>query len=101
MCDMQFDLILAPLPAKQHLWEASDEFMWKAESEKEFGVHSEFGLTASGELVRLEKGRPYCKDAVLLDKSSEVSRAAQWEEWCSGIDGIGGLVMLAASLMGH
>jgi hypothetical protein len=103
MCDLQTDLILAPLPAKKQLWEAGDEFVWKAESEREPGVQTAFGLAANGELVKLDEGQLYCSDAVLLHKSLDArtpSRStANWEEWCSGMDGFGGLVMLAASLI--
>ncbi|PMD16193.1 hypothetical protein NA56DRAFT_731411 [Hyaloscypha hepaticicola] len=74
MCTLQADLILAPLPARKQLWEAPDEFVWKAESKKDPGAQTDFGLTAN--------------------ESSE-----NWEEWCLGMDGFGGLVMLAASLI--
>jgi hypothetical protein len=103
MCDLQTDLVLAPLPAKKQLWEAGDEFLWKAESEREPGVQTAFGLAANGELVNLDEGQLYCSDAVLLHKSLDAripSRStANWEEWCSGMDGFGGLVMLTASLI--
>ena len=102
-CDLQKDLILAPLPAKKQLWEASDEFTWKTESEREPGIQTAFALTVNGELVRLEEGQSYCADGVLLykplDRNSS-SGITNWEEWCSGMDGFGGLVMLAASLIG-
>lgn len=101
MCDLPTDLILAPLPAKRQLWEAGDKFAWKAEGQKEPGVQVAFGLAADGEIVRLDEGRLSCNDAWLsLDTNTSPSRStASWEEWCSGIDGYGGLVMLAASLI--
>ena len=87
MCNLQTDLILAPLPAKKQLWEASDEFLWKAESEKKPGAQTAFGLATNGELVKLDEGQLYCSDAVLLQKSSDpktYSRStANWEEWCA------------------
>lgn len=103
MCDLhQTDLLLAPLPARKHLWEADNEYAWKAESEKEPGVQTTFGLTAKGELVKLDEGQLYCKEELLPYKSSDAitpSRSTgHWEEWCSGMDGFGGLVMLVASL---
>ncbi|KAI9745012.1 MAG: hypothetical protein M1818_001290 [Claussenomyces sp. TS43310] len=102
MCDMQRDLILAPLPAKKQLWEAGDEFIWKAESEREPRFQTAYGLAANGELVKVDKGQLYCGDSVLLYKSADTrtpsSSPANWEEWCSGMDGFGGLIMLAASL---
>ena len=103
MCDLQKDLILAPLPAKKQLWEADDEFVWKAKSEREPGMQTAFGLAANGELVVLDEGQLYCSDAVLLYKSlgarTPSRSTANWEEWCSGMDGLGGVVMLAASLI--
>jgi hypothetical protein len=105
MCMIQTGLILGPLPAKKQLWEASDEFAWKAETEREHGVQTDFGLAANGELVKLEEGHLYCDDAVLLCQSLDTTRipamsnAHPWEEWCSGMDGFGGLVILAASLV--
>ncbi|KUJ15935.1 uncharacterized protein LY89DRAFT_670467 [Mollisia scopiformis] len=103
MCALQKDLVLAPLPAKKQLWEASDEFTWRAERERDPRSKSDFGLAANGELVELDEGQMYCSDAVLLYKSLDARvperRGAMWEDWCSGMDGFGGLVMLAASLI--
>ncbi len=103
MCNLQRELILAPLPAKKQLWEAGDELVWKAEMEREVGVQTAFGLAANGELVKVDEEHLHCSDMVLLDQSLESrtpSRStANWEEWCSGMDGFGGLVMLAASLI--
>jgi hypothetical protein len=107
MCDLQMDLILAPLPAKKQLWEAGDEIVWKTEIETEIetelGAQTAFGLAENGELVKLGRGQLYCSDGMLLHKSMDTrttSRSiAGWEEWCSGMDGFGGFVMLAASLI--
>ena len=103
MCDHPTDLILAPLPAKKQLWEAGDEFAWKAECEREPRFQTAFGLAANGELVKLDEGQLHGSDTVLLHKSLDAGTpsrgTANWEEWCSGMDGFGGLVMLAASLI--
>jgi len=103
MCHLQGDLILAPLPAKKQLWEAGDEFAWKAESESEPRIQTAFGLAATGELVEFFEGQPYCSDAALLykplDTRAPSGSTENWREWCSGMDGLGGLVMLAASLI--
>lgn len=102
-CTLQTDLILAPLPAQKQLWEAGDEFAWKANSDKR-GARTDFGLAASGELVRMYEGQLYCDGKALLyesfDSRAPASSTGTWEEWCSGMDGFGGLVMLlAASLV--
>ncbi|KAK3686799.1 hypothetical protein LTR37_019432 [Vermiconidia calcicola] len=104
MCDQPSDLVLAPLPASKYLWEAGDEHTWKAEIERRSGIHTAFGLTGNGELVKLNQVQPCRTDAVLLHQQSSgnspSASSANWEEWCSGMDGFGGLVMLAASLVG-
>jgi len=103
MCTLQTDLILAPLPARKQLWEARNEFVWKTESKKDPGAQADFGLTANGELVKMDDGQLYCSDGVLLYKPLDARTPSEssdnWEEWCSGMDGFGGLVMLAASLI--
>lgn len=105
MCPLPDDLIMAPLPARRQLWEASEESVWKMESRRgPPGAQASFGLTGGGEIVRLDEDRLSCGDAWV--PSSRASGAAEpdpslgWEEWCSGMDGFGGLVMLAASLLG-
>ena len=106
MCDLhQTDMLLAPLPAKKQLWEAGDELVWKAESEGEpGGLQTAFGLAANGDLVRVDDGWLQCGDTPVLrskslDERTPARSTANWEEWCSGMDGFGGLVMLAASLV--
>ena len=105
-CDLhRTDLLLASLPAKKQLWEAGDELVWKAESEgRTGGLQTAFGLATNGDLVRVDEGRSHCAHAPVLrskslDERTSVRRTANWEEWCSGMDGFGGLVMLAASLV--
>ncbi|KFZ09835.1 hypothetical protein V502_08445 [Pseudogymnoascus sp. VKM F-4520 (FW-2644)] len=90
-----------PLPAKKQLWEATDEFTWKMESEREPWAQTNFGLATNGELVKLDQGQLHCSDEVLpYELSGAPSRStANWEEWCSGMDGLGGLVMLTASFI--
>ncbi|KAI0545490.1 hypothetical protein F4679DRAFT_561112 [Xylaria curta] len=103
MCDMPTEFILAPLPAKKQLWEAGDEFSWKAESQRKPGIQVSFGLATDGELIELDESRLSCSDSWLSSQSTSPkapSRStANWEEWCAGMDGFGGLVMLAASLV--
>lgn len=103
ICDLHADLIIAPLPAKKQLWEASDEFVWKTESDRDPGTQTAYGLAANGDLVKMGEGELPCRDEMLLQKSLDAkppSRStANWEDWCSGMDGLGGLVMLTASLV--
>ncbi|KAI9688758.1 MAG: hypothetical protein M1822_001115 [Bathelium mastoideum] len=103
MCNLQTGLVMAPLPARKHLWEASDEYVWKTESDREPGAKTAFGMATNGDLVKVDEGQIYCTDAELLhpplDTGVPTRDTANWEEWCSGMDGFGGLVMLAASLI--
>jgi hypothetical protein len=101
LCGFKKDLILAPLPAKKQLWEAGNEFMWKMESGREPWAHIDFGFATNGELVRLDEFQIYCsgKELPYALSGASLRSTANWEEWCSGMDGLGGLVMLTASLI--
>ncbi|ROV92918.1 hypothetical protein VSDG_06322 [Cytospora chrysosperma] len=103
LCDLPSDLILAPLPARRQLWEAGDEFAWKTEGQKEPGIQVSFGLARDGEIVNIDEARLSCSDSWLSQQSWDAGTSsrstASWEDWCSGMDGFGGLVMLAASLI--
>jgi len=103
LCEVKTELILAPLPAKKQLWEAGGEIEWKAEIEREPGAQTNFALAANGELVKLAEGQLYCGNAATLKKPFNVRTSStgteNWLEWCSGMDGLGGLVMLTASLI--
>lgn len=134
MCVADGEVLLAPLPAQKQLWEAPDQHAWQRDGEMESVQYIEFGLTKSGQLVKLGGGGGVTVDAA-ASSSSTVGRpdptataatgttatmttgptsgsmgamAAQptgattvlkWNEWCSGMDGIGNLVMLAACLI--
>ncbi|KAH8434260.1 uncharacterized protein LDX57_011898 [Aspergillus melleus] len=94
MCKAVGDVILAPLPAQKQLWEAPDYKVWKRDGETESGAQMEFGLTKNGQLVRL--GGDAAATAAIT-RGDDIT--IEWNEWCSGMDGIGNLVMLAASMM--
>lgn len=103
-CNLQQDLLIAPLPAKKQLWEANNAFAWLAENENDPGSQIAFGLTTTGELVKLDEVQHFGGgDALLLREPMDIripSRsAANWQEWCASMDTFGGLVMLAASLV--
>jgi hypothetical protein len=102
-CHLPPDLVLAQLPSKKQLWEAGDEFAWKAERDKEPRIQTAFALARNGELVQLHAGLHFSTSSIPSDKSPDVdyppTSTANWEEWCSGMDGFSGLVMLTASLI--
>jgi hypothetical protein len=100
-CILPGDLVLAPLHGPKKLWEARSAEEWRVESEKDKGWEKLFGVDVNGDLVRLDDGTVYWVDAVMPVGDLAVRRRAEWEEWCVGIDGLGALVMLGASLLGQ
>ncbi|KAJ1563893.1 hypothetical protein HK405_000375, partial [Cladochytrium tenue] len=111
-CSIPSGLVLAPLPAPKSLWEAADERAWRAETRRQLrggrggsAIQTAFGLAVDGKLVKLEEGRLSCTDQWLPYTPSSApgdvddDGAAEWAEWCAGLDAFGGLVMLAASLV--
>lgn len=102
LCDLHSNLVLAPLPAKKQLWAAGDELMWKTAVERDLGLQTAFGMAANGNLIRLDEDQLCHGDLALssksLDNKGSSLNTADWEEWCSGMDELGSLVMLAASL---
>lgn len=103
LCDMQADLVLAPLPATKQLWEAADEYQWSAIRAKNANTQTAFGLASNGDLVELFENQQFSNGALMLykplDNGIGTGETGNWEEWCAGMDGFGGLVMLAASLL--
>jgi len=103
LCDMPDEFLMAPLPARKQLWQASDESSWTTETQSQPGMHASFGLAANGDVVKLDESRLSCSDAWLpcpsVDGKTPPTGVASWEDWCSGMDELGGLVMLAASLI--
>ncbi|KAK4442928.1 hypothetical protein QBC34DRAFT_443775 [Podospora aff. communis PSN243] len=106
MCRLhETGLVIAPLPARKRLWDASDEAQWELEAMKDSrgSVPFDIGLTAGGHLVGLERPGIPCGPVPQeyhgsLESAPLFQRAVSWEEWCSGTDGLGSLVMLASAL---
>jgi hypothetical protein len=105
MCSLHPSLILAPLPAKKQLWDASDSSTFKAELDKDSAAQNSYGLAADGDIIHIGDGVKDLYHTELrygyggVGTASEVKKRNGWEEWCSGMDTFGGLVMLAASLI--
>lgn len=106
MCDMHdTGFLIAPLPAQKRLWDASDEMRWKLEKEKDSSKgQTVVALTASGELIEVNQTQiPQCGRFIRLPNTAGVGpnlyNKVSWDEWCSGMDGLGGLIMLASALV--
>jgi len=111
MCDLNSGLVIAPLPGKRQLWQASDEHAWKAECERDPEYQIRYALSSDGDLVKLDQEtvQPTSSDMVQHhgqwhynqwnDRPTTTRTVVDWKEWCSGMDDFGGLVMLAASFL--
>lgn len=101
LCNLQPDLLVAPLPTEKRLWEAPDASAWQREYEKKADLTVEFGLATNGELVKMGRDEVHLKAAGSrgrgLEKGVPSRSAANLAEWCSEMDGLGGIVMVAAS----
>ncbi|KAJ4398847.1 hypothetical protein N0V91_009898 [Didymella pomorum] len=91
--------LLAPLPAKKQLWEASDAEIWMVERSRDGPVSSVFGVLTGGQMVRLQEQQIIMPNEVGFPSGlDEEESARNWQEWCAGMDGLGALVTLATSL---
>lgn len=98
-CGVQDGFILSPLPARKQLWKARDELTWIAERSRDVGVPKVFGITINGEMAKVNEYAAITEDALAKSSSTITDENdANWQEWCAGMDGLGSLVMLAASL---
>jgi hypothetical protein len=97
-CAMQPGLLLAPLPAHKRLWEAKNDEQWAEERRKRTELSNGFGLTKNGELVTLAEYQMKLLAIQSTQSWTNEKTKANWEEWCSGMDGFGSLIMLTASL---
>ncbi|KAI4854287.1 hypothetical protein E4T44_00282 [Aureobasidium sp. EXF-8845] len=103
MCELQKELIIAPLPAKKQLWEAANMRTWQELLTRDKQNHEHVALNSHGELVLLEGDKLYCHNGVMRyrisSEQSSTSKTTDWEHWSSGMDGFGSLIMLTASLI--
>ncbi|KAK1760076.1 hypothetical protein QBC47DRAFT_366346 [Echria macrotheca] len=110
MCHLHTtDILIAPLPAPRPLWEAVEESSWRTERShiSSYSPRDDeiYALAGSGEIVKLKQARPPCHEEVAAmvrkpkDADGLLRSTASWDEWLTGMDGLGGLVMLAASLI--
>jgi hypothetical protein len=100
ICVLHDEFILAPLPARKQLWETQDETMWIIERSRDVMGSKLFGVLRNGDMIKVTDHQSVLGGdfaaAGILDTPGE--SAANWQEWCAGMDGLGALIMLAASL---
>lgn len=103
MCNLRHDLVMAPLPARRQLWEANSSLTWQSEVDSKRGMEATFGLAKDGELVHVNESQLHSNTTISSSTDMETritgDNSGHWEEWCSGMDSFGGLVMLAASFV--
>jgi hypothetical protein len=96
-----------PLPCSKLLWEARNEEIWNTEVETEKRSNGIFGLLHDGRLMRLKiqnaagRGALMVDDSLFKDDPAAIKSQSEenWVDWAAGMDGIGYLIMVAASLL--
>jgi hypothetical protein len=101
-CTLFDNYAIAPLPAKKALWDARDEHDWRMEKSKE-NDDIVFGLKVSGRMARFRtfgSVQDSGMEVILAQprEPTEDESEENWKEWCSGMDDLGALIMLAATL---
>jgi hypothetical protein len=98
-CDSQPGLVIAPLPARKQLWAAASEQVWMSEVQRAPIANSGFGLAYSGDMIGLDEYQmKYSNMPGSMEPCTSSKSKENWEEWSTGMDGFGGLIMMAASL---
>jgi len=100
-CELKGGLLIAPLPTSSGRW-ALDEASWTSQSRADSKQETVFGVAADGGLVELNESQMQCIEPGLsnsVQRGTRPAKHARWEEWCAGMDGLGTVVMLAASLI--
>ena len=92
--------LLAPLPARKQLWEAPNADTWMLERCRDTGgFPNVFGILSNGQMVKLPDFKSLQNGQTFVVRPEEVAQSGKnWQEWCSGIDGLSSLIMLAATL---
>jgi hypothetical protein len=98
-CTAAYGFVISPLPAPKQLWGALDESTWTMESYRNVQGSDTFGLMTDGIVVKLTGCRSTMDvEALLAQPMSWTQSSANWQEWCSSMDGLGTLIMLVATL---
>jgi hypothetical protein len=94
-CMTPSGFLLAPLSARKQLWEAPDADVWMLERCRDIGgVQSVFGILNSGQMIKLPDFKSLQNGQSFVVRPEEVAQSGRnWQEWCSGMDGLGTLSM--------
>ena len=87
-CQPLAGFVLIPLPSGTTQWEARDLDTWSREFELNYRERTIYGLSDTGDLKML---RQRGSDITIND--------ASWEPWLASVGSIGGLVLMAGSLL--
>jgi len=108
-CLLYGGFLLAPLPSKKQLWATRDAHHWQLEKQRQSEDGNVFGIQTSGRMAKfsdfssvedMHTGIVLAQPHILAqphDPTEEESEV-NWTQWCSGMDDLGALVMLATSL---
>lgn len=73
--------------------------MWLVERSRDVMGPKLFGVLRNGDMVKLhERQSVLSEDMATIVSDLSTQSAENWQEWCAGMDGLGALIMLAASL---
>jgi hypothetical protein len=102
-CLLYGGFLIAPLPTRKQLWEARDAHHWQLERQKGIEDSSVFGIKIGGQMAKFSDfidAEVTQKNIVLAQPQEPTERESDehWTQWCSCMDQLGALVMLAASL---
>lgn len=99
-CTLLDGFLISPLPSRKQLWEARDESEWARRRSLDVTGEVTYGIKPGGKMGKLQAQQVTFPDHnnSSWEQPSESESNTHWQEWSSGMDGLGALIMLAASL---
>ncbi|KAI5201221.1 hypothetical protein AUEXF2481DRAFT_28273 [Aureobasidium subglaciale EXF-2481] len=81
MCQLQNDLITAPLPSKKYIWEADNKHNWHDGIKGKAELQENFALTAGGAIVQLKEEQSYCNGKLQYGTIGDTAAAPVTTSW--------------------
>ncbi|KAH7406726.1 hypothetical protein DE146DRAFT_753280 [Phaeosphaeria sp. MPI-PUGE-AT-0046c] len=102
-CTLLDGFLISPLPSHKRLWEARDKTEWTTRRGLDAEHEVTFGIRPGSQMGKLETGHsvPIGHYASSWEQPTESESNTHWQEWSLGMDSLGALIMLAASLPIH